>query len=55
MTAFALHLDDLYLWRWYCFDEVGKALAQSSQAYFNLTDAKASLKRFRQSNNDNNL
>jgi hypothetical protein len=44
-----LHMDQQYLWRWFCVDDHGNTIAKSAQAYFRLADASKAMQRFRQS------
>lgn len=37
---FWLHMDDRYMWRWYCSDPSGTLVAISAQSFFRLADCQ---------------
>lgn len=37
---FWLHMNDEYMWRWYCSDPNGDLVAISAQSFFKLADAE---------------
>ena len=42
--CFWLHMDEAFMWRWYCFDDNRTLLARSADRYFSRDDANAAIK-----------
>jgi len=42
--CFWLHMDDEFMWRWYCFDDNRTLVARSAESYFSCDRAKAAIK-----------
>ncbi|MDO6415217.1 hypothetical protein Q4F19_12565 [Sphingomonas sp. BIUV-7] len=42
--SFWLHMNDEYMWRWFCSDERGNMIAISAQSFFDLVDAERAVK-----------
>lgn len=49
MLTLWVHMDKQYLWRWFCTDDSGHPVAESSQGYFKLADASHAMQQFGQS------
>lgn len=41
--TFWLHMNDEYMWRWFCSDSQGTLIAISAQSFFHRADAVAAL------------
>jgi hypothetical protein len=48
MVSYYLHMDEKYLWRWYCIDQHGSTVCVSNRTYFTRHDAEYALMTFRQ-------
>ena len=46
---FWLHMNDEYMWRWFCSDYQGSLIAISAQSFFHRADAEAALEIARRS------
>lgn len=42
-ATFWLHMNDEYMWRWFCSDSQGSLVAISAQSFFHRADAEAAL------------
>lgn len=42
--TFWLHMNDSYMWRWFCSTADGTVIAVSARSFFNLTDAERALR-----------
>lgn len=45
--TFWLHMNDEYMWRWFCSDADGTLVAISARSFFHLADAERALKEAR--------
>lgn len=52
---FWLHMNDEYMWRWYCSDRSGNLIAISAQSFFRLADAKSAIDEMRDGISDFDL
>ena len=42
--TFWLHMDEDYMWCWFCYDDRRTLVARSSQSFFSHDEAKAAVK-----------
>ena len=42
--TFWLHMNDKYMWRWFCYDDAGQLFAISAQSFFDLAEAERAMK-----------
>jgi len=40
---FWLHMNDEYMWKWFCTDDQGSLIAISAQSFFDLANAKEAM------------
>jgi hypothetical protein len=40
---FWLHMNDEYMWRWFCTDDQGSLVAISAQSFFDLSNAERAM------------
>lgn len=41
--TFWLHMDELWMWRWHCFDANRRLLARSPDCYFSLEEVETAV------------
>lgn len=41
---FWLHMDESYMWRWYCYDANRALVARSAEVFFSCSEAEAAIK-----------